>query len=242
MSNLKNEFLNVKYDYSCSSWNYGNYSINNPYYYRNFSQKNILESKSNYNNGKNYNKNLNKSNSQYNIYGKRILKPEEKIVTDDILKCQNNLKIFQNKINKQKKIYRNKSANLNRKLSNNSNNTNNIYNNNSNISEIKSNLSNYKYKLNFYEWKAVKDKQLMIFNKIKKIKENEDVKMEKINKKVDKYYDEIKKEKRKEWLKRKNAERRMEKEKKLLLLKQKEEEKNRKIEENTESSLAFFQQ
>ena len=73
----------------------------------------------------------------------------------------------------------------------------------------------YKFRLSFDEWMEVKRKQQMIFNQIKKIKEEEDKKMEKMNMKVDKKYNEIKEKKYKEWLDNKNKEFRKEKQRKI---------------------------
>ena len=62
-----------------------------------------------------------------------------------------------------------------------------------------------------WEWLDIKNKQRMIFNQIKNIKELEDEKMEKVNKK----YKEVKDKKYKEWLDNKNRGFRMKKQQKM---------------------------
>ena len=128
------------------------------------------------------------------------------------------------KMNKAKDLFRTKSANGLRNTHRNNNNENNDNqnvnegnnnNNNNNVINTKADMTNYKFRLTYDEWLDVKNKQRMIFNQIKKIKEQEDEKMEKVNMKVDKKYKEIKDKKYKEWLDNKNKEFRMKKTTKL---------------------------
>ena len=192
--------------YSLSSWNYGAYSTSNPYY----QQKPIVQN----------NKPI--PNYPMTAYGKRILKEDEKIVTDEILQNYKDLRVMHGI---KPKMKRTKSANIynrgkntttnNNETSNNNNNemttTNNQITNNNNTNESKTNTSNYRFKLNFDEWAAVKDRQQTIYNKIKKIKEQEDEKMKRINKDVNEKYKEIAEQKYKAWLIKKNKQIREEK-------------------------------
>ena len=88
--------------------------------------------------------------------------------------------------------------------------------------DIKADTTDYKFRLSFHEWIEIKRKQQMIFNQIKKIKEEEDKKMEIINMKIDKKYNEIKK----------NEERLDNKNKEFLKLKFLKLKKKNKIELN----------
>ena len=186
--------------YSLSSWNYGCfYQTNNPLAYNRYRTQN---------------------NQPKEKYQRRKLKPEEKIVTENILHGQKDLMAMhgilpKEELNQRRK--RNKSANFSRLKNSTNQNENEDTNNNlttnynNNNVNIKTDTSNYKYKLSHDEWVEVKNKQLMIFNKIKKIKEEEDLKMKKINNKVNKHYNEITKNKYKEWKKKKIQEERMKK-------------------------------
>lgn len=182
--------------YSLSSWNYGAYSTSNPYY----QQKPIVQN----------NKPI--PNYPMTAYGKRILKEDEKIVTDEILQNYKDLRVMHGI---KPKMKRTNSANINRVKNNTTNNneslnnnnemttTNNQVTNNNNTNASKTNTSNFKFKLNYDEWCAVKDRQLTIYNKIKKIKEEEDKKMKRINKDVNEKYKEIAEQKYEEWKKKK---------------------------------------
>jgi hypothetical protein len=195
-------------NYSCSSWNYGAYSASNPCYIQQIKNSNIS----------NQNRYIiPQNNNIYNKYGKRQLREEERIVTNEYLKNINHMKEMQNA----KNIFRTKSANglrtTHRKNNDNQNNNeiNDNNNNNNNAINTKTDMSNYKFRLTYDEWLDVKNKQRMIFNQIKKIKEQEDEKMEKVNMKVDKKYKEIKDKKYKEWLDNKNKEFRRKKQMKM---------------------------
>ena len=80
--------------YSCSSWNYGAYSISNPYF--------VQENKTLQNQ---YNQpNIPKTyNYSYNKFGKRILPEEERIVTNDYMSTINHMKkMKQSELNNQR--------------------------------------------------------------------------------------------------------------------------------------------
>ena len=197
--------------YSLSSWNYGCfYQTNYPVYNRYKPQKTVPKEK----------------------YERRKLKPEEKIVTENILHGQKDLMAMHGLLPKEEinqRRTRNKSANYTRLKNSTNQNENEDTNNNLTTNynnNIKTDTSNYKYKLSHAEWKEVKNKQLMIFNKIKKIKEEEELKMKKINNKVNKHYNEITKNKYKEWKKKKIEEDKLKKK-----LKQQEEQKKAEEEE-----------
>ena len=222
-------------NYSCSSWNYGAYSASNPCYIQQIKNSNIS----------NQNRYIiPQNNNIYNKYGKRQLREEERIVTNEYLKNINHMKEMQNA----KNIFRTKSANglrtTHRKNNDNQNNNeiNDNNNNNNNAINTKTDMSNYKFRLTYDEWLDVKNKQRMIFNQIKKIKEQEDEKMEKVNMKVDKKYKEIKDKKYKEWLDNKNKEFRRKKQMKMEEELIKEELKKKKDEEREERMNEWFKQ
>ena len=195
-------FVRPTNNFSCSSWNYGSYCAFNPSYMSHSNQR-----VTNNNNIPNQNINI------YYRYGKRVLKADERIVTNDYLKGINYIKEM-----KKEELKRTKSANgIRRKTYRESN--NNINNNNNNENELNNNNNTnqkkYHFQLTYEDWLEVKNKQKMIFNQIKKLKDIEDEKNEKLNLKIDKKYKEIKDKKYKEWLDRKNREFRRQKQKKL---------------------------
>ena len=235
-------------NYSCSSWNYGAYAACNPCYIQQLKTSNALGQK---------NYNPTQYANLYNKYGKRPLREEERIVTNEYLQNINHMK----RMEKAKDIFRTKSANgFHTRTYRNTNNNNNInINNNShmntnknenmnnqneqinnNTHSTKTDMTNYKFRLTYEEWLEVKNKQRMIFNQIKKIKEQEDEKMEKVNKKVDKKYKEIKDKKYKEWLDQKNLEFRLKKQIKKEEEKIKEEIKREKDERREEVMNEWF--
>ena len=192
-------FVRPTNNFSCSSWNYGSYCAFNPSYMSHSNQR-----VTNNNNIPNQNINI------YYRYGKRVLKADERIVTNDYLKGINYMKEM-----KKEELKRTKSANgIRRKTYRESN--NNINNNNENeLNNNNTNKKKYHFQLTYEDWIEVKNKQKMIFNQIKKLKDIEDEKNEKLNLKIDKKYKEIKDKKYKEWLDRKNREFRRQKQKKL---------------------------
>ena len=221
-------------NYSCSSWNYGAYASCNPCYKQNKMPNTI-----------NQNRNFTSQNNNiYNKYGKRPLREEERIVTNEYLQNINHMK----KMEKSKDLFRTKSANgirqTHRKNTNNNPNNNNQNNindtNNNDDANVKTDISKYKFRLTYDEWLEVKNKQIIIFNQIKKIKQQEDEKMEKVNLKVDKKYNEIKDKKYKEWLDNKNKEFRKKKQKKMEEELIKEELKKKKDEEREEVMNEWF--
>ena len=145
------------------------------------------------------NKNINYN--IYNRYGKRVLRADERIVTNDYLKGIKYMKDME-----KEELKRTKSANGLRKRTNRKNAPNN--------NETNTNKK-YHFQLTYEDWIEVKNKQKMIFNQIKKLKELEDEKNEKLNLKIDKKYKEIKDKKYKEWLDKKNRELRKQKQQKL---------------------------
>ena len=232
--------------YSCSSWNYGAYAPCNPYFVQQYKTQGI-PSQNRYIPHPN--------NNLYNKYGKRILPEEERIVTNDYMQSLNHMK----KMEKSKNSFRIKSSqgrasksaidenakenNNNEQNANNEAKENNNTDNDNNNNEIsKINPNKYKFRLTYEEWLEVKNKQQMIFNQIKKIKEEEDQKMEKVNMKVDKKYQEIKDKKYKEWLDNKNREIRMKKQLKLQEELIKEEIKKEKDAEREEKMNEWFKQ
>ena len=215
-------YINPNNNYSCSSWNYGAYAVCNPCYVQQVKTPNP----------QNQIRYIPPQNNQlYNKYGKRPLREEERIVTNEYLQNINHMK----KMEKNKDMFRTKSAHGLRRTYRN----NNVKVNDQNTN-AKPDSSKYKFRLTYEEWLEVKNKQKMIFNQIKKIKEQEDEKMEKVNMKVDKKYKEIKDKKYKEWLDNKNKEFRMKKQMKLQEELIKEEIKKEKDAEREEKMNEWF--
>jgi len=218
-------YINPNNNYSCSSWNYGAYAACNPSYVQQIKALN--------------NQNQNRyippqNNNRYNKYGKRPLREEEKIVTNEYLQNINHIK----EMEKNKDRFRTKSAMGIRTTQRidkiDTDEPNNMDTN------TKKGAKNYNFGLTFEEWLEVKNKQKKIFNQIKKIKEQENEKMEKVNMKVDKKYNEIKNQKYKEWLDNKNKEFRMKKQMKLQEQLMKEEIKKEKDAEREEKMNEWF--
>ena len=231
--------MNQNNYFSCSSWKYGSYAPCNPCFVQQFKYSNIP----------NQNRYISPENNKaYNKFGKRILPEEDRIVTNEYMQSLNHMK----KMEKSKDAFRVRSAKVlktnnntiaksdNIKMSNNKNDELNKNNNNAN--NTKTNINNFKFRLTYNEWLEVKNKQQMIFNQIKKIKEEEELKMEKVNMKVDKKYQEIKDKKYKEWLDNKNKEFRMKKQLKLQEEIIKEELKKEKDAEREEKMNDWFKQ
>ena len=210
-------------NFSCSSWNYGAYAACNPCYVQKikaFSQQ------------KHSRHIPPQNNNLFNKYGKRPLREEEKIVTNEYLQNINHMK----KMEKNKDRFRTKSAiGIRRHQRIEESDDPNIMETNT-----KKGVKNYNYGLTYEEWLEVKNQQQKIFNQIKKIKEQENEKMEKINMKVDKKYNEIKDKKYKEWLNNKNKEFRMKKQLKLQEELIKEEIKKEKDAEREEKMNEWF--
>ena len=181
--------------FSCSSWNYGSYCSFNPSYMA--PPRPRAQSKVNIPNP-----------NIYNRYGKRVLKHDERIVTNEYLKGINYMKQM-----KKEDLKRTKSA-KGLRYTHRENNNNNINDGESNM-QSSSNNKKYHFQLTYDDWIEVKNKQRMIFNQIKKLKQIEDEKNEKLNLKIDKKYKEIKDKKYKEWLDKKNKELRKKKQEKL---------------------------
>jgi hypothetical protein len=198
-----------------SSWNYGSYSPSNPYYRSHFNTKanintnpNIIVNKKTFPRSTTTTQ-LTSANTPYCTCTKRRLKEEERIVTNELLDCFNHYNKMQKHL--KKGTFRPKSVNriMNSKAVKERENESKI----SNI-KILSDTSEYKYKLTFTEWISVKNKQREIFNKIvKQQKEKEEI-MEEANKKIDIKYQEVKEQKFREWVQKKNVENIKKKEKK----------------------------
>ena len=163
-------FVRPTNNFSCSSWNYGSYCAFNPSY--------ISQSNQRIQNNNNI---VRQNNNIYNRYGKRVLKADERIVTNEYLKGINYMKEM-----KKEELKRTKSANgIRRRTYRESN--NNINNkNDENESNNNTNQKKYHFQLTYEDWIEVKNKQKMIFNQIKKLKDIEDEKNEKLNLKIDK--------------------------------------------------------
>ena len=158
--------MNSNTNFSCSSWNYGSYSISNPYFIQGnrppsaqYQQRNIQKT----------------SNYSYNKFGKRILPEEERIVTNDYMSTINHMKKikeFESKKSKKRKMNKN-DLNEKEKEGEKELNEENVEEPNSTIKnkkvDIKTDTTDYKFRLSFDEWMEVKRKQQMIFNQIKKI-------------------------------------------------------------------------
>ena len=230
--------MNSNTNFSLSSWNYGAYSNSNPYFHQGVRPISAQYQQPNIPKTFNYN---------YNKFGKRILPEEERIVTNDYMSTINHMKkMKQAELNKQKKKRKNKNIQKEKEKEGeeelNEQNITQSQNDENKKVDIKTDTSDYKFRLSFEEWMEVKRKQQMIFNQIKKIKEEEDKKMEKMNMKVDKKYNEIKEKKYKEWLDNKNKEFR--KQKFLKIQKEIEEEQTKKLkdEEREEKMNEWFKQ
>ena len=230
--------------YLLSSWNYGSYSPSNPFYKSHFNSK-----KENLNTNPNtlFNKKtfprsttttqLTSANTPYRPSTKRRLKEEERIVTNELLDCFNHYNKMQKHL--KKGTFRPKSVNriINSKII--KDNCNESKNLDKNIKKL-SDTSEYKYKLTFTEWISVKNKQREIFNNIvKKQKEKEEI-LEEANKKIDIKYQEVKEQKFKEWIKRKNSEILKKKKKDKIKEIEKEELKKQKEEKKEEIMNNWF--
>ena len=88
-------FVRPTNNFSCSSWNYGSYCAFNPSY--------ISQSNQRIQNNNNI---VRQNNNIYNRYGKRVLKADERIVTNEYLKGINYMKEM-----KKEELKRTKSAN-----------------------------------------------------------------------------------------------------------------------------------
>ena len=80
---MSNGYIRPNNNFSCSSWNYGSYCAFNPSYIARTQQR--VQNNNNMPN-KNINYNI------YNRYGKRVLRADERIVTNDYLKGINYMK------------------------------------------------------------------------------------------------------------------------------------------------------
>ena len=200
-----------KITFTLSSWNYGAFCINNPCY---ISVK-TSQDKNNENNGIKVNRNTEMPSSRY---GKRFLKEEERIVTNEILESLNHYNEMQKCI--KKGMFRTKSANGLRHSKNDDIDTR--------IKQLKISSGEFKYRLTFDEWLKIKKKQCEIINDIKNKKVLEKLRIEQENKQIDQKYNELKEKKYKEWLNKKNKESREKKQKVIEEEYKKEEERKYK--------------
>jgi hypothetical protein len=156
--------------YALSSWNYGSFHHCNPYYQR----REYIKSES---------KAQPPSSVVLNEYGKRLLRDEEKIVSEEYLVVLKDLKTFKS---------------LNQNIPKKTSSTNLITNKEEKSISLEkdenytscqnSKINKMKYQLSFDEWNAVKAKQKEISTKVKVIKESEDQNFESFNKKIDENY------------------------------------------------------
>ena len=226
--------MSIKYSYTngnidpknnyflLSSWNYGSYSLSNPFYkYQIYSKKenikinpDILVEKKVFPRSTTTTQ-LTSSNIPFYQNTKRHLKEEERIVTNELLDCYNHYIKMEKHL--KKGTFRPRSVNRLMNSKNIKEDDNNSKNSKMSKKKLKSDTSKYKYKLSFTEWLSVKNKQMAIFNEIiKKQKEEEDI-IDKEMKKTDRQYQEIKEQKYKEWVTKKHIE--------LIIRKKKEKEK-----------------
>lgn len=143
------------------------------------------------------------------------------------------------------KISRPKSASALRltKTSNNqsNNHTQNLNNELYEQNQLKTNIPKGKYQLTHDEWSEVKKKQNMIYQKMQKIKEDEDRRMENIRKNVNKEYKKISKQKYNEWTNKKIMEKQRDIKQKQALEKENEERKLQKDDEKKQVMQLWFQ-
>ena len=235
--------------YLLSSWNYGSYSPCNPYYktclkYQKYNTKtnpnhNQLKTKSNF---------IPKKITEVNVPNKkRHLKEEERIVTNEYLKSFYHYKKMQSYMKngqfRPKSVTKIKTANI----TNFNYNSNNINSNREKKGEKKlitdiNNSSNkrVKCKLTFKEWLKVKDKQKEYFNIILQKNKIEENKKKIENEKIDSKYNQIKEQKIKEWIHKKDIELIIKKEIEKRIEDFKEEEKKQKLERKEEVMNNWF--
>ena len=202
---------NKKILFTLSSWNYGSFCSNNPSY---ISVK-TSQDKRNENNEIKVNRNTEIPTYRY---GKRFLKEEERIVTNEIMESLNHYNEMQKCV--KKGMFRTKSANGLRQSKNDKIDMN--------IKPLKINSGDFKYRLTFGEWLQIKNRQHEIINDFKNRKILENLKAEQENKQINKKYNELKEKKYKEWLNKKNKESREKKQKIIEEENKKEEERKNK--------------
>ena len=231
--------------YLLSSWNYGSFSPSNPFYKSQFfSNKKIIKTNPNITvNKKTFPRStttaqLTCGNTPIYQTAKRPLKEEERIVTNELLDCFNHYNKMQKYL--KKGTFRPKSVNriMDKKLIKENENESKISENRPR--KLKSNTSDYKYKLTYTEWISVKNKQREILTEIIKKQKEEEKIMEQKSKKIDVKYQEIKEQKYKEWLKKKNTEKIIKKEKQKKKQMEEEEEKKKKEEIKEEIMNRWF--
>ena len=159
--------MNSNTNFSCSSWNYGSYSISNPYFNQGNRPTSCQYQKVNISKNTNY---------SYNKFGKRILPEEERIVTNDYMSTINHMKSMkESELKKSKKKRNNKNTQKDKEKEGeepiNEENVSEYQNTNDKKVDIKTDTTDYKFRLSFEEWMELKRKKQMIFNQIKKIKE-----------------------------------------------------------------------
>ena len=121
---------------------------------------------------------VNDSNSLRNEDTSKIHQENNNInIPEDLLIEENNIDNAQknNKLDAFQMMFQSRNS---RKEDPNNNNMNEQINNNTN--NTKTDMTNYKFRLTYDEWLEVKNKQRMIFNQIKKLKQIEDEKNEKM--------------------------------------------------------------
>lgn len=165
--------------YVPSSWNYGSFHPNNPYYNR---RKPTKDNKNTANTRSN--------SANLNRFGKRILQEEEKIVTDDYLKTMNEMKTIK-KLNNNIKGHKSSSS-VNRLNTQTSEGDKESQGEVSLIKIMNSSKKSFKYQLSYEEWVAVKAKEQEIYHNVKLIKDQEDQNFENFNSKINENYNIVK--------------------------------------------------
>jgi hypothetical protein len=164
---MSNEPSYEKTGYALSSWNYGSFHHCNPYYQR----REYLKSENHV---------QRQSSVNLNKFGKRPLKEEERIVSEEYLVVMKDLKTLKSLNRPNRNIRRNTNSMTNKE------NTDEKDHNYPTCPNSK--VNKMKYQLSFEEWTAVKAKQKEISTKVKIIKESEDQNFESFNKKIDENY------------------------------------------------------
>ena len=234
--------------YLLSSWNYGSYSPCNPYYKTCIKyQNNNTKTNPNYNQKKTKSNFIAKKITEANTQNKRRhLKEEERIVTNEYLKSFYHYKKMQSYMKngqfRPKSVTKIKTTNINNYNCNyNINNDREKKGEKKLITDINNSKNKKtKYKLTFAEWLKVKDKQKEYFNIILQKNKMEENKKKKENEKIDNKYNQIKEQKIKEWIHKKDIELIIKKEIEKRIENFKEEEKKQKLERKEEIMNNWF--
>jgi hypothetical protein len=170
----------TKLKYVPSSWNYGSFHPNNPYYNRKSSTK---ENKNT--------ANTRSSSANVNRFGKRKLQEDEKIVTEDYLKTMNEMKTIKQVKNNNTNGHRS-SVSVNRQDTQSTDPNKESEGEKSLMRVLNSSKKSFKYQLSYEEWVAVKAKEQEIYKNVKLIKDQEDENFEHFNSKINENYNVVK--------------------------------------------------